>query len=278
MVLRPLALLLSVSLASPAFAADLRDETKQAFTHYAAVVQARFDSQLKEGQPFLWIDSLHNDSRQKAILNRLHSGEVVTERLQEKENGKVIDVPSGLVHHWIGTVFIPGVRLNQVLAILEDYDHHKLVYKPDVVDSRLISHNGNDFKAYLRFYKKKIIGITLNTEHDAHYVTLSPTRAYSTSHSTRIAEVEDAGKADEREKPVGHDNGFLWALDSFWRLEEKDSGVYVQCEAITLTRDIPAMFAWLVKPFVTDVPKESLFTTLNATRVGLQQGAHRSGN
>jgi hypothetical protein len=278
MLLRPLALLVSILLAAPAFAADLKEETKQAFAHYEAIVQARFDSQLKPGQPFLWIDSLPNASKRKAILDRLHAGEVVTERIQEKENGRVADVPSGLVHHWIGTVFIPDVKLNQVLAILEDYDHHKNVYKPDVVDSRLISHTGNDFKAYLRFYKKKIIGITLNTEHDAHYVTLSPTRAYSTSRSTHIAEVEDAGKADEREKPVGHDNGFLWALDSFWRLEEKDAGVYLQCEAITLTRDIPAMFSWLVKPFVNEVPKESLFMTLNATRVGLKQGAHRSGN
>lgn len=112
----------------------------------------------------------------------------------------------------------------------------------------------------------------------ARYITLSPVSAYSTSHSTHIAEVKNAGNPNEREKPVGHDEGFLWALNSFWRMEEKDGGVYVQCEAITLTRDIPAALAWLIKPFVSDVPKESLYTTLNSTRIGLQHAEHHSGN
>ena len=118
----------------------------------------------------------------------------------------------------------------------------------------------------------------MDTEHDAHYVTLSPTRAYSTSRSTKITQVDDAGKPSEHHKPLGHDDGFLWAIDSFWRMEEKDGGVYVQCEAITLTRDVPTGFGWLIKPFLTEVPKESLYATLNSTRLGVQRVELRSGN
>jgi len=81
--------------------------------------------------------------------------------------------------------------------------------------------------------------------------------------------VENAGKPNEAEKPVGDDDGFLWRLDSFWRFAERDGGVYLQLEAISLTRDIPAGLGWLVGPFVTSIPKESLEFTLTRTREAL---------
>jgi hypothetical protein len=43
----------------------------------------------------------------------------------------------------------------------------------------------------------------------------------------------------------------------------------VQCESISLTRDIPALLSWLIKPFVTGVPRESLEFTLGHTRAAL---------
>jgi hypothetical protein len=257
-------------------AAELKEKTRQAFAHYTQEAESRMQSEIaavtKDNKPFLWVDALDAAHRQP-VLDRLLNGEVVTERLQEKENGNEIKIPDGMVHHWIGTVFVKGGTLKSTLALLQDYDHHKDLYKPEVIDSRLISHNGGDFKAYLRFYKKKIIGVTLNTEHVAQYVTLTPTRAFSNSHTARVAEVENAGTKDEREKPVGHDSGFLWALNSYWRMEEKDGGVYVQCEAVSLTRDIPTGLGWIVKPFITEVPKESLYTTLNSTKLALLKNA-----
>jgi len=42
--------------------------------------------------------------------------------------------------------------------------------------------------------------------------------------------------------------------------------VYVQSEAASLTRDIPTGLGWLVSPFVTGIPKETLVFTLEATR------------
>ena len=47
---------------------------------------------------------------------------------------------------------------------------------------------------------------------------------------------------------------------------ERDGGVYVQSEVVSLTRDIPAGLAWLIGPFVTSIPKESLAFTMEATR------------
>ncbi|MEO5936087.1 MAG: hypothetical protein ABIP81_02640 [Terriglobales bacterium] len=255
-------------LAIPAAAADLKPQTRRAFDRYLALVDKRM--QANASGSFLRVKSLSAPQRD-AALQRLKSGEVVTEKLEEKENGRAVPAPDGLIHHWLATVFIPGANVQQTLTLLQDYDHHKDVYRSEVRDSKLLSRDGNRFRAYLRFYKKKVIGVTLNTEHAAEYVTVNPKQAYSNSHTTKIAEVEGAGESDEREKPVGQGNGFLWALNSYWRIEEADGGVYVQCEAVSLTRDVPAFLSWIVKPFITEVPKESLYNTLQSTRVALQQ-------
>ncbi len=82
----------------------------------------------------------------------------------------------------------------------------------------------------------------------------------------RIAQVEDAGTAAEREKTPGDDDGFLWRMETWWRVKEGDGGVYVQSEVASLTRGIPAGLGWLVGPFVTSIPKETLAFTLEATR------------
>ena len=135
-----------------------------------------------------------------------------------------------------------------------------------MIDSKLLSRNGNDFKIYLRLFKKKVISVVLNTEHDARFTEISPTRWQSRSYSTKIAEVKNPGEADERELPPGNDHGFLWRLDSYWRYEQRDGGVYVECEAISLTRNVPTGLGWLIDPIIRDLPRESLAGTLRATR------------
>jgi hypothetical protein len=65
---------------------------------------------------------------------------------------------------------------------------------------------------------------------------------------------------------VGHDSGYLWRLNSYWRFLERDGGVYIQCESLTLTRDVPTGFGWLIRPFVTSIPRETLTFTLQTTR------------
>jgi hypothetical protein len=75
--------------------------------------------------------------------------------------------------------------------------------------------------------------------------------------------------------PVGNDHGFLWRLDSYWRFEERDGGVYIECEAISLTRDIPTGLAWLIEPIIRQLPQESLVNTLRATRNAVVQAGGR---
>ena len=178
-------------------------------------------------------------------------------------------MPDGLIHHWLGLVYIPGASLASTIALLQAYDQQHRFYAPEVERSRLLRRDGNDFHVFLRLRRKKVISVVLNTEYDVHYALLGSARAYASSYSTRIAEVENAGKVNETEKPPGNDSGLLWRLNSYWRLEQRDGGMYVQLEVVSLTRDIPTGLGWLVRPFVTSVPQESLQFTLSRTRASL---------
>jgi hypothetical protein len=113
---------------------------------------------------------------------------------------------------------------------------------------------------------KRVITVVVNSEHEARFSRDRSDRAQSRIYSTRIAEVEEAGTPNERELPVGRDGGYLWRLYTYWRLLERDGGTYVQCETISLTRGIPLGLGWLVRPFVTSIPRESLEFTLATTR------------
>jgi hypothetical protein len=255
-------------LAAPVVASELKQETIAAFDRYVGLTEARIDAELAKGTPFLWVDGLP-DARRAATYAQLRAGHVMIERLETLDDGKPIHVPDGLIHHWIGTVFIPGATLAQTLALVQDYDRHQQYYHPDVMRSKLLAHTGNDYRIYLRFYKKKVLTSVLDTEHEVHYTVVDATHAWSRSRSTRINEVEDAGEANERLKPEGHDRGFLWRIYTYWRFEQKDGGTYVECQSVSLTRSIPTGLGWLIGPYVESVPRESLTFTLGATRAAL---------
>lgn len=253
--------------------ADLKPETVEGFNRYVAATESRIDAEQKRPQAFLYLDGLREPQRGQALA-LLRRGEIYMERLQTHDaSERDLKTPDGLIHHWVGAVFVPCASLKQTLELVEDYDRHWDIYKPEVLRSKLVSHNGNDFKIFYRLRKKKVITVTLNTDHDVHYFPVDSKRCYSRSYTTRIQEVADADTPQEREKPVGHDGGFLWRLYSYWRFEEKDGGVYIECESVSLTRDIPWIVSPIVKPFVTDIPKESLQMSMGSTRRALLQKA-----
>jgi hypothetical protein len=250
----------------------LRPDTQEAFEGYVKLVEARNDTELKRGTDLLWVDGLPGEHRAEAYA-ALKRGEVEMRKLEILDNGMPIACPDGMIHHWTGVVFIPGAKLEDVLAVLEDYDRHSVYYAPDVEKSKIESREGDHFRVFLRFRRHKVVTVVLNTEHQVQYFHDAPGRAHSRSSAVRIAEVENAGKSDEREKPLGNDGGFLWRMETWWRMEERDGGVYVQSEVASLTRDIPAVLAWMIRPFVTGIPKESLTFTMEATRKAVE--AHR---
>ena len=271
------ALVISLMVApSPAGATELRPEAAQGFDQYVRLTELRMQGELAPGGVFLWVDGLPEPRRSEAYA-RLQRGEVISTSLQTADSSGHSSTPGALIHHWVGTVFIPGVSLAQVLAVVQDYDHHAQYYKPEVAQSRMVEHTGEDFKVQYRLRKKKIITIILDTDYDVHRHSLDAAHAYSHSISTRIVQVENAGGPGEHELPPGKDGGYLWRLNSYWRYYDSGRGVYVQCEAVSLTRDIPAGLNWLVGSFVQGVPKESLEFTLHSTSSAVLRGALHAG-
>ena len=242
---------------APAWAdAVLKPEAIARYDAYIRDTEARIESEI-HADPFLW------SARPASRAERVRAGEVVI----EPGNGNGLDdIGDALIHDWIGAVFIPGVRLDQAIAFLQDYSIHKNYYRPEVIDSRLLGRQGDEFHLYYRITKKKIVTVVVNANITATYTRLGPTRALSMGRSTRIAEVKDAGQATEHEAPVGHDHGFLWRLNTYWRMEEKDGGVYLECRSVTLSRSVPAGLGWLIFPIIRTFPRESLTHLLKESR------------
>ncbi|HVX67139.1 MAG TPA: hypothetical protein VHA11_11085 [Bryobacteraceae bacterium] len=228
----------------------------EAFGRYVKTAEARIDERVRT-QDYLWSD----DTPER--LRMLQAGQVAVAPLTGKGDAPLA---GGLVHDWIGAVFVPGATLAQTLTSVQDYGRNKLTHRPEVIDSKLLSRNGNDFRVYLRLMKKKVITVVLDTEHDVRYFPVNATFCHSRSYTTRIAEVENPGQPNEHALPEGEGHGFLWRLYSYWRFLEKDGGVYIECQAISLTRDVPTGLGWLIEPIIRGLPRESLVSTLNSTR------------
>lgn len=249
-------------------AAELKQETSEAFDHYIRVTEDRMAEELHDGRAFLWLDGFAEPQRDK-LNAQLRHGEIIVERLETLEKEKHISVPNGLIHHWIALGFIPNTTLQQVLALLQDYDYHEVIYKPDVLHSKLLMADGNRFKVYMRLHQKAVITAVFNAEFNVSYFRVDGNRVYSRSYSTRIAEVENPDRSNEREKPIGKDRGFLWRLYSYWRFQEKDGGVYVQLESVALSRSVPVLLAWVVNPLLKSIPRDYLSRLLISTRAAL---------
>ena len=241
---------------------QLKPETLQAFATYVQEAEAAMEQTL-HGDAFLWSDG--DPKRAKQV----RQGKIVAQLWQGKSPVKA---PAGLIHDWIGAVFMPGATVARTLACIQDYNNHKNIYQPEVIDSKLISQQGSDFQIYLRVLKKKIITVVLDTDHDVHYFHAGGARWGCRSYTTRTAEVEDAGKPNEKVQQPDAGYGFLWRLDTYWRFEERDAGVYAECRAISLTRDIPTGLGWIIEPIVRSLPKETLIHTLKATRDAVSGG------
>lgn len=260
----------------PAGAAELKPETAAAFDRYIRATEARMDSDVTDDD-FLVVDRLPESRKQEAYA-RLQDGQVYIEELHTREDHHSIHVPSGLIHHWAGVIFIPKATLTETIAVLEDYDHHQTIYAPDLRQSKLIERTGSQSKIYLQFFSKSAVTVVVNVDFDVSDTQFGSVRYQSVSRSTRVAEVANFGKPDEHELPVGNDHGYMWRLYTYWRLEEKDRGVYLQNESIALSRTVPFLLAWLVNPLVKSIPRNVITHLLIDTQKAVSLPAPRTAS
>jgi hypothetical protein len=239
-------------------AAELQPGTLMAWDAYLKEADFHMQQRAARSAPFLWID----ESTDRAA--RVRSGEVVV--VPVVGHGTE-EVPNGLVHDWIGTVFIPGATIDGLLAVVHDYDHYKRLYRPVVTSSRTLAcaDAGQEFQMV---WQRKVVFVSaaMQGHYQAHDTMLDAHRGYSVADAVEVREIADYGRPGQRLLPADTGNGFIWRIRSVARFEERDGGVYLELEAIALTRDIPASVAWMVNPVVNHLSFNSLTTTLRQTR------------
>lgn len=239
-------------------AAELRPEALQAWDAYVAKTELEMQARLSGRRPFLWADESADRER------RLMEGEITVS--PAAENG-LHGLPHALIHHWIGAVFIPHTSLADLFRVTRAYRCYKEFYKPFVADSKLLS-SGEGTQEFLMIFQYRMIleNIAIEARYQKRDFMLSAARGYSIVKTTQVQEIDSYGRPGERRLPPGTGAGLIWRMESIARYEQRRGGLYLEMEALALTRDIPGALRWIVCPMVKRVAINSLSSTLQKTR------------
>ena len=244
-------------------AADLKPETIEAWQNSIQAADAQMQDRLRHDSSFLWVDE-SSERRQ-----RVRGGEIVA---SPADAHNPMRVPGGLVHRWIGAAFLPNTKLEDVFAVVRDYSHYGEYFHPVVMCSKALT---ADRFSLILMNRSMLQHNALDSDYQSNYVRVDARRWYSVSRTTRMQEIADYGQPDERELPAGTGSGYIWRLYSITRFEERDGGVYVEVDAMALSRDIPASVRWLADPIVRRISKGSLVTSLRQTQEAVGSMAAR---
>ena len=241
-----------------AAAARLKEPTVAAWEGYVQKVVAAVEARRKGQTTFLWADE------QPAFAQRIRAGEILVSPAAREG---ALEVPDGLIHHWVGTVFIPGARLDGATGVLSDYDRYAEYFPPFIRAAKLTRRAPGRFWFSMRWYKKvHALSATIDTEWDSHMTQVTGARAYSLARAVSVREIRQAGGPQESALPPGEGSGFVWRACNITRFEERDGGVVLEMETLLLSRDAPVVLRWLVYPIIRGVSKDWLGTTLRQAR------------
>jgi len=245
-------------LAANCGAARLSPSAERAYESYVANVEARLARQHARSETYV------------TVLNPAGGVEPI--------NGGTWQVPGALLHHWRGTAFVPDSTPAQMLAVLRDCSHFPRHYAPQVVSARALTDDGQSATLAVRFKAQRVVTVVIDGEYKVESGLSGKDRGYSVSRSLHFWQVDSPGTGHERRRPEGQDDGFLWRLNSYWSFTRVRGGLQIECEAVSLTRDIPVGLGWLVTPVIADLPRQELEFTLRSTRKALIEYAAREAN
>jgi hypothetical protein len=235
----------------------LKPESVQAWDRYVAAAESKLARRAQGNETFLWVDESPERRR------RVQNGEIVVAETYSGVNKKA---PSALIHDWIGAAFIPGANVEDVIAVVRNYASYPEYYHPGVASAKLLSKSSTEDKFSLLLVNQAVLVKTaVSAECHSTLTRLSDKVWYSETTATRIQEIEDYGRPSEHLLPEGEGGGFLWRIASITRYEERDGGVYVELEAMALSRDIPMSLRFVIDPIVRRVSRSSLAESLRQT-------------
>lgn len=258
-------------LAANCGAARLSPSAERAYEVYVAQVEARLARQHARPETYLMVLT-GGDS------NKFERPAMSSDIQVQPLNGGTWQVPGALLHHWRGTAFVPNVTPSEMLAVLRDFSHFPRHYAPQVVSARALTDDGQTATLAVRFKEQRVVTIVLDGEYKVESRLSGNDRGYSVSRSLHFWQVDSPGTAQERRRPEGQDDGFLWRLNSYWSFTRVRGGLQMECEAVSLTRDVPVGLGWLVTPVIAELPREELAFTLRATRKALIEYTAQEAN
>jgi len=246
-------------------AVTLESRTLQAWSAYVEATERRIAREIESGSRFLALD-FQPFSRADQELRSIAAGRIPVSRMETFDSqGREFPIDGGAIHHWRGCIRVPGVDLEAVLSRIANPGAPD-ERQEDVLDSVVLGRGPDWLRIYLKLQRSKIVTVVYNTEHLVSYRRHSGRRASSRSEALKIAELEFPNSAREKEKPQGSDHGFLWRLNSYWRYQQVDGGVLVECESVSLSRSIPTVLEFLVRPIINRMARQSMQRTLAGLR------------
>jgi hypothetical protein len=232
--------------------AEPMPEANANFNTYVGTVENRLAQQHRSSSGFL-VDK---------DRSRLRKGEFIIEKLAPASPA---GFPGAMLHHWRGSAFAPGMTVADFERLMRNFSAYPRYYAPQVVQARILLQQGDHDQVVMRVKQQHVITVVMDTVYDVTFARLDGQHGYSISRSTRMSEIDSVGTANEHALTPGKDHGFLWQLNTYWSYEERDGGLYMQIESVSLTRAVPMGLGWAIGPFVESVPRESLEFTLRST-------------
>jgi hypothetical protein len=252
-----LCVVLMLAKGSLGFAAQPSPAAVSAFNNYVGEVESRMARQHHSAEAFLApvVSAPESDMH-------LRGGELIVDELTPTGGAAL---PGALLHHWRGTAFSPGATAVDFDRLMKNFGAYPQRFSPEVMQAKLITQQGNHLDASMRVRQRHVITVVMDTSYDITFGRLDAQHGYSVSRSTRISEIDAPGTAQERVLNANEEHGFLWRQNTYWSYEERDGGLYMQVESVSLTRSIPRGLGWVVQPFIESIPRESLEFTLRST-------------
>jgi hypothetical protein len=247
------------------FSTSLQPRTVTEFQAYAQRVESQLQERWSGKKSFLSLDD------HPAELASVMHGQLW---IAPGNSNNPVPVYDGLIHDWVGAVFIPKADLAKVLDVLQNFDRHQQIY-PEVKRSKLISRQGDEITGYWRIERKQALAVVLDVTQTVRWQQIAPGKWVARAYTNDIREVENPGSPNERDLPPGQGNGFLWRLYAYWSLEATGFGVLGECRSLSLSRSIPGALSWIIKPFIQSLPRDTLTNTLEHTRAAVNSASAR---
>jgi hypothetical protein len=236
--------------------AEPTPEAITAFNTYIKTVESRLAQQHQSRDGFLAPPLTPQNER------RLQQGELIIEPITPVTG---LALPGALLHDWRGTAFAPGATAADFERLMKNISAYPQHFSPQVLQAKLLVQQGDRLQAFMRVRQHHVITVVMDTTYDITFGHLDDRHGYSLSRSTKISEIESPGTVKEHTLPAEEEHGFLWRQNTYWTYEERDGGLYMQIESVSLSRSVPNGLNWIVQPFIEKIPRESLEFTLRST-------------